>query len=256
MNAQPAASDVSASTGLALVPALTPAGDAPAQAHPLQSALRSRVDGALIRSFDIAVSAALLLFLAPVIVAAAIAVRLDSPGPSLFRCERVGFGGRRLKMLKFRKMRRDARGLALTADDDHRFTRIGGILAKFKLDEIPQLWNVLRGDMSLVGPRPEDGEFVALHHPDYEVILSVRPGVTGLSQIAFAEESRILDDEDPLSHYVKRILPQKVGMDRMYAEQRTFGFNLRILFWTTAAVVMRRQVAVHRGSGKMNLRRR
>lgn len=233
--------------------------------------LRAQVDAGLIRAFDIGVSLALLLLLLPVIVLAAIAVRFDSPGPSFFRAERVGFKGRRLRMLKFRKMRDDARGLALTAANDERFTRIGRVLAKFKIDEIPQLWNVLRGQMSLVGPRPETSEFVALHSPDYEIILSVRPGVTGLSQIAFAEESHVLDrlsqlglaegshtheDGQPVNHYVARILPQKVGMDSMYALERTLWLNLRILFWTTAAVIMRRQVAVHRGSGKMNLRRR
>jgi lipopolysaccharide/colanic/teichoic acid biosynthesis glycosyltransferase len=110
--------------------------------------------------------------------------------------------------------------------------------------------------MSLVGPRPESAEFVTLHAGDYGTILSVRPGITGLSQIAFAEESRILDDIDPVHHYVGQILPQKVALDVMYARERSFWLNVRILLWTAAAVVMRRQVAVHRASGKMNLRKR
>jgi lipopolysaccharide/colanic/teichoic acid biosynthesis glycosyltransferase len=110
--------------------------------------------------------------------------------------------------------------------------------------------------MSLVGPRPEDPGFVALHERDYARILAVRPGITGLAQLAFVEESRILDNGNPLDHYVGRILPQKVNLDVLYAERRSFAFNLRILLWTLAAVVMRKQVAVHRETGAMKLRRR
>jgi lipopolysaccharide/colanic/teichoic acid biosynthesis glycosyltransferase len=218
--------------------------------------LRERVDAALIRTLDAFVAAALLLILLPFIVLSALAVRLDSPGPAFFRVERMGWRGGRLRMLKFRKMWNDASGPALTMDDDERFTRIGPLLAKLKLDELPQLWHVLTGDMSLVGPRPESPEFAELHRGEYATILGVRPGITGLSQVAFAEESRILDDQNPVNHYVGAILPQKVGLDVMYAQERSFWLNVRILFWTAAAVVMRRQVAVHRDSGRMNLRKR
>jgi lipopolysaccharide/colanic/teichoic acid biosynthesis glycosyltransferase len=140
--------------------------------------------------------------------------------------------------------------------DDPRQTRIGRRLRRLSLDELPQLWHVLVGDMSLVGPRPEDPGFVALHASEYDTILDVRPGITGFSQLAFLEESRILDDDNPLDHYVGSILPQKVGLDMEYARSRSFRLNLRILRWTGAAVIMRRQVAVHRDTGKMNLRRR
>lgn len=216
----------------------------------------TRFDAFLIRLFDLAVSFTLLLVLSPIVALTALAIKLDSRGPVFYRARRVGHRGSELMMLKFRKMHHDATGLSLTMDDDQRFTGIGVLLAKLKIDEIPQLWNVLRGQMSLVGPRPESPEFVALHTDAYDGILFVRPGITGLSQIAFAEESRILDDEDPLGHYVERLLPQKVGMDRIYARERTLWLNVRILFWTTAAVLVRRQVAVHRNSGKMNLRKR
>jgi lipopolysaccharide/colanic/teichoic acid biosynthesis glycosyltransferase len=169
----------------------------------------------------------------------------------------VGYRGRPLRMLKFRKMHPDASsGPGITVDDDHRFTRVGVWLAKLKLDEIPQLWHVLRGEMSLVGPRPEDPRFVDRHADEYATILQVRPGITGLSQIAFAEEARILDDDSPLEHYLERILPQKLGLDRMYATGYTIWFDLRILFWTVMAVLARKPVAVHRDSGAMNLRRR
>jgi lipopolysaccharide/colanic/teichoic acid biosynthesis glycosyltransferase len=220
------------------------------------SSFRTHLSNALIRTLDIVVSLALLILLSPVILIAAIVIRLDSPGPAFFRVGRVGFRSAPLEMLKFRKMQDGASGPSLTMDDDHRFTRIGATLAKLKIDEIPQLWNVLMGEMSLVGPRPEDEQFVEMHEVLYRTILSVRPGITGLSQIAFAEESRILDDEDPIDHYVGRILPQKVLLDVIYAENRSLRLNLRILFWTTGAVILRRQVAVHRESGKMNLRRR
>jgi lipopolysaccharide/colanic/teichoic acid biosynthesis glycosyltransferase len=238
---------------------LVPSPDGTVAAAPLvvdRANFRQRFDAALIRTIDASVASILLLLLLPMIVIAAIAVRLDSPGPAFFRVDRVGLRGTRLRMLKFRKMHDDARGPALTMDDDERFTRLGPLLAKLKLDEIPQLWHVLTGEMSLVGPRPESAQFVELHEREYHSILDVPPGITGLSQIAFAEESRILDDDDPVQHYVGMILPQKVSLDLMYARDRSFWLNMRILLWTAAAVVMRRQVAVHRASGSMNLRKR
>jgi lipopolysaccharide/colanic/teichoic acid biosynthesis glycosyltransferase len=214
------------------------------------------VGAAAIRMFDIVVAALLLLVLLPLLVVVAIAVRIESPGPAFFRCERVGYRGRPLRMLKLRKMSDRALGVALTTGQDVRLTRLGRRLAKLKIDEIPQLLHVLRGTMSLVGPRPEVAEFVGLHRDSYEEILSVRPGITGLSQIAFAEECRILDPDDPVGHYVNRILPQKVGLDELYVSRRSVAFNTRILLWTAVAVVLRRPVAVHRDTGRMNLRKR
>lgn len=240
-----------------LSPVPSPNGTLAAQELVLEpSLLRRRVDAALIRVVDAFVATFLLLLLLPLIVSAAIAVRLDSPGPAFFRVNRIGWRGGHLRMLKLRKMHDDASGPALTLDDDERFTRLGPLLAKLKLDELPQLWHVLTGHMSLVGPRPESPEFVALHADDYKTILGVRPGITGLSQLAFADESRILYDDNPRDHYVGQILPQKVRLDVMYARERSFWLNLRILLWTAAAVVIRRPVAVHRESGRMNLRKR
>src|SRR3954447_10847704 len=211
---------------------------------------------ALKRSVDLVVSALLLALAVPVIAIVALAIKLDSRGPVFYAARRIGHRGRPLRMYKFRKMRHRAGGPKLTTDGDHRFTRVGEWLAKSKLDELPQLWNVLRGDMSLIGPRPEDPSFVALHAADFIEILRVRPGVTGLSQIAFAEESRILDGNDPTGHYLDRILPQKMGMDRLYATRYHLRLDLSILVWTLIAVLLRRQVAVHRETGHMNLRRR
>jgi lipopolysaccharide/colanic/teichoic acid biosynthesis glycosyltransferase len=208
------------------------------------------------RAVDITISAALLLLALPIILIVALAIKLDSRGPVFYAARRIGHRGRPLRMYKFRKMSHRASGPKLTTDGDHRFTRVGQWLAKSKLDELPQMWNVLRGDMSLIGPRPEDPSFVALHAADFVEILRVRPGITGLSQIAFAEESRILDDEDPTGHYLDRILPQKMGMDRLYAMRYHLRLDISILVWTLIAVLLRRQVAVHRETGRMNLRRR
>ena len=231
---------------------LPPAGLAEAA----RSSTRELLNGAAIRAFDFVVAFLLLAILLPLMVLVAIAVRVESAGPAFFRCDRVGHRGHRLRMLKIRKMCHHALGPALTTEEDVRFTRIGGLLTRLKIDEIPQLLHVVRGSMSLVGPRPEAPEFVDLHADDYDEILAVPPGITGLSQLAFCDERRILDPERPVDDYVSRILPQKVALDKMYANRRSLSFNLRILYWTAAAVVCRRPIAVHRNTGKMNIRRR
>ncbi len=208
------------------------------------------------RLVDIALSTMLLITLSLLLVVLALAVKLESRGPVLYRAERVGRHRREFPMLKFRKMAGGATGAALTAVDDPRFTRIGGFLADTKLDELPQLWNVLRGQMSFVGPRPEHPDFVEHERDAYEQILSVRPGITGLSQLAFARESAILDPNDRIGHYERAILPQKLALDGMYAERRSLRFDLRIMWWTAIAVVLRRSVAVDRRTAHLNVRRR
>ena len=232
----------------------TAAGDAAVREH--HDEARRRVNEVIKRSVDVAISASILFVLSPLIALVALMIVLESPGPVFYKAERVGRNGSRLRMLKFRKMRNDAKGNPLTLAQDARFTRVGKFLAKAKIDEVPQLWNVLKGEMSLIGPRPEDPSFVAERPEDYAAILRVRPGVTGLSQIAFAEESEILCKVDPMGHYRDRIFPQKIGLDKLYASHPSIRVDFWILFWTAAAVLMRRDVAVHRQSGKMNLRRR
>jgi lipopolysaccharide/colanic/teichoic acid biosynthesis glycosyltransferase len=208
------------------------------------------------RTFDVAVALLLLFAAGALLLLIALAVKLDSPGPVFHRVRRVGFRGRPLLMLKFRKMHQDAAGMPLTASADPRLTRVGTFLARTRLDELPQLWDVLRGRMSLVGPRPEDPEFVALHAASYERILSVRPGMTGLSQLAFADEHIILDQSDIIGDYVYRILPQKVGLDVLYSRAHDLGMDVRILGWTVAAMLMRTPVAVHRATAALSVRRR
>jgi lipopolysaccharide/colanic/teichoic acid biosynthesis glycosyltransferase len=225
----------------------------PPVAAPLPS---DRFDAFAKRAFDITASLLMLIALLPLILVVAVLVRLDSPGPAFFQVRRIGRHGRDLMMLKFRKMYDDASGIALTTHGDSRLTRIGAFLARSKLDELPQLWHVLRGDMSLVGPRPETVDFVAHHRDEYDEILSVRPGLVGFSQIAFLTEGRILNTHDPLHHYVNAILPQKVTLDLMYARRRTVWLDVKILSWSVVAVILRREVAVNRQTGRMNLRRR
>jgi lipopolysaccharide/colanic/teichoic acid biosynthesis glycosyltransferase len=232
----------------------------PARAGALEQALtpsrRAAIDAALKRALDVAVSLTVLLVLVPLLALVAIMVKLESPGPVLYRCRRPGLGGRDIDVLKFRKMRDGCGGGALTVGKDERFTRLGNLLASTRIDELPQLWNVLRGDMSVVGPRPEDPSFVALRRREFDDILQVRPGITGLSQLAFAREREVLAEGDPTTHYVTRILPQKLRLDTFYAVERTLAMDLRIALWTLVAVVLRKDVSVDRSTGRLALRRR
>lgn len=208
------------------------------------------------RAFDIAVSVVLLTAIALPLLLIALAIKLESPGPVFHRVRRVGYRGRPLLMLKFRKMHHDSVGIPLTAQHDPRLTRVGAFLTRTRLDELPQLWDVLRGRMSLVGPRPEDPSFVSLHDQTYAQILSVRPGVTGLSQLAFAEERTILDQANLVGDYIDRILPQKVELDLLYSAAYGIRMDLGVLGWTVVAILLGRQVAVHRATGTLSLRRR
>lgn len=214
------------------------------------------IDRAVKRVLDLVVAGSLLLLAAPLILMLAIAIKIDSRGPVFFRCCRIGSYGREFTMVKFRKMWDGAQGPLLTTAIDERLTRLGRFLAASKLDELPQLWNVIKGDMSLVGPRPEDPAFVDLEREKYGEILRVRPGITGLSQLAFARESEILDPADRVGHYISVIFPQKLALDTLYASRRSVRMDLGILVWTARAVVRRRDVAVNRASGRLSRRHR
>lgn len=219
-----------------------------------EATTRSALD-ARQRTLDIVLAGTALVLLLPVCALLALAISLESRGPVFYRCRRVGLGGREFWMLKFRKMRTGVTGAPLTAVDDERFTRIGNLLAKTKLDEIPQLLNVLAGSMSLVGPRPEDASFVAMRRTEYTAILRVKPGITGLSQIAFAREMEILDPENRVDDYLERVLPQKLLLDELYATRRSTLMYLRVFWWTFVAIGLGRDVAVSRATGSLNLRR-
>jgi lipopolysaccharide/colanic/teichoic acid biosynthesis glycosyltransferase len=211
---------------------------------------------ALKRTIDLVGATFLLVLLSPLLVTVAVAIWLDSGRPIFYRCRRVGTHGQELQMLKFRKMRQDASGPRLTTAHDPRFTRVGRLLARTKIDELPQLWHVVRGEMSLVGPRPEDPHYVGLHADAYEEILRVKPGITGLTQLAFADEANVLGSGNPNGAYLNRLLPQKVMLDRLYATARSNSMDLSILYWTLLAVGLRRPVSVHRATGGLSPRRR
>lgn len=191
------------------------------------------------RAFDLAAATAGVLLLLPLLAAIALWVRLDSPGPALFRQPRVGRGGQLFEILKFRTMaaRIDPQR-QLTVGRDPRITRAGHFLRKYKLDELPQLFNVIGGSMSLVGPRPEVPRYVACYPPELrDLVLSVKPGVTDLASILYKEESAILGKAaDPERAYIETILPTKLEYYVRYVRERSFWGDLRIIFLTLGAL--------------------
>jgi lipopolysaccharide/colanic/teichoic acid biosynthesis glycosyltransferase len=189
------------------------------------------------RATDIVLSSLLLVLTAPVWAIVAIAIKLDSPGPVLYHASRIGRNEEPFKMLKFRKMHDGAKGPALTLDNDERFTRMGRFLAHSKLDELPQLWNVLKGDMGLVGPRPEDARYVRAHHEAYRRVLAVRPGITGLSQIRYRSEFEHLVGDDFEAFYLSTLLPTKLAIDQYYVDHRSWRLDMKCLLWTAIAII-------------------
>jgi lipopolysaccharide/colanic/teichoic acid biosynthesis glycosyltransferase len=187
------------------------------------------------RTIDIAVAGTLLILLAPALVMVGILVRLDSPGPALFRQQRVGRNFRRFWIYKFRTMVAGAaaKGPAITVNADPRVTGVGTWLRRTKIDELPQLWNVLRGDMSLVGPRPELPKYVSRFAEEYRVLLKVRPGLTDPSSLKYVDEARWLAAaEDPEKLYVNRILPDKLTIARQYLTDSSLLSDLRLMTLT------------------------
>jgi lipopolysaccharide/colanic/teichoic acid biosynthesis glycosyltransferase len=190
--------------------------------------------------FDIAASLAGLMLLAPLFVLVALWIKLDSPGPVLFRQQRVGRHGAPFSIYKFRTMAAAAGAtLQLTVGRDSRITRAGQFLRRYKLDELPQLINVLQGAMSLVGPRPEVPRYVACYPPEVRaIVLSVAPGITDWASILYREESAILGRAaDPERAYRETILPAKLDYYVRYVRERSFWTDLRIIFRTLAAIV-------------------
>ncbi len=192
------------------------------------------------RLFDILAAGCGLLLLAPVLLAIALWIRLDSPGPALFRQRRVGRHGRLFDIYKFRTMAdRPDDGRQLTVGQDPRITRAGRFVRRTKLDELPQLLNVLEGTMSLVGPRPEVPRYVDRYPPAVrQTVLSVAPGITDLAAILFKDENDILGRaQDPERAYVETILPVKLEYYQRYVRERSFWLDLRIIFQTLAAIL-------------------
>jgi lipopolysaccharide/colanic/teichoic acid biosynthesis glycosyltransferase len=198
------------------------------------------------RLFDIGVSLLALVVLSPVAGAVAIAVRLSGRGPVLHRGTRTGLNGQPFILYKFRTMTAGAAlaGPGITSSTDVRITRVGKWLRTTKLDELPQLINVLRGEMSLVGPRPEDPRYVALYTPEQRRVLSLRPGIVSPAAIAYRHEEALLAGfADIESAYLDEVLPRKLAMDLEYIETQTFFGDLRILGRMMKALVERAERA-------------
>lgn len=187
------------------------------------------------RTLDLVAGSFGVLLVSPLLIIAAVAVKLDSRGPVLFRQQRMGRGMKPFNILKFRTMVVDAAqlGSSLTVGRDPRITRVGRLLRRTKLDELPQLFNVVTGDMSLVGPRPEVPQYVDLYREDFEQILAVRPGITGLASIKFRHEAELLAQaQNPEHEYITRVLPEKIVLAKEYLRRATLVFDLTLIVKT------------------------
>ncbi len=194
------------------------------------------------RTFDFLASLFGLLLLSPVILCIAVWVKCDSKGPIFYRQVRVGKDGREFKLLKFRSMRMgaDRAGLLTLGDRDPRITRSGFWLRKTKLDELPQLFNVLVGDMSLVGPRPEVPKYVALYTPEQREILSVRPGITDAASVEMRNEAELMAQQaDPEAYYVNVQIPMKIKLAKEYIAQQSFLSDLKLIVRTIGVMFKR-----------------
>ncbi len=200
------------------------------------------------RGFDVLVALIGLGCLALLLPFIALGIKLDSPGPVFFRGVRAGRDGVFFSILKFRTMVTDAalRGAGITQHNDARVTRVGKFLRRFKLDELPQLWNVLRGEMSLVGPRPEDPRYLQYYTPAQRALLSISPGVTGVASLAFRDEAQLLTGEDWERVYIEQVLPAKLDLELAYLQRRTFWTDVQVLMQTVLVLFGRRNWNVGR----------
>lgn len=190
------------------------------------------------RAFDILCSFLGLTVLSPVLLVLSVLVAVTSPGGVFFRQERIGKDGRPFRIFKFRSMRKDNAGLKITTGNDSRITPVGRFLRKSKIDELPQLINVLVGDMSFVGPRPEVADYVNLYTPYQRQVLLVRPGITGLASIRFRNENDLLTaSDDPNRTYVEQIMPRKIDLDLEYIPHASVFYDIKLIFQTFAVVI-------------------
>lgn len=200
------------------------------------------------RALDFTAAGLGLLVLSPVLLLVALVIKLTDGGPVFFRQERVGRGGRPFRMWKFRSMRVDNAGAKITVSGDSRITPIGRRLRASKLDELPQLWNVVRGDMSLVGPRPEVEEYVKLYTPEQRRVLDARPGITDPASFAFYDESALLARvADPHRYYVEHLMPEKIRINLEYADRRSMAGDLYLIVATVAKPLVKLDVFGHLG---------
>ena len=192
------------------------------------------------RIFDIVFSCLGLILLAPVLVVLALIIKLDSKGPILFIQPRVGFNNQDFNIFKFRtmQMESDKKGLLTLGNKDSRITKVGYFLRRYKIDEFPQLLNILLGDMSFVGPRPELRKYVNYYPKEDLVVLSVRPGITGLASIEFRNEVELLKAaKDPEAFFIESIIPKKLKLNKLYIEKSSFWFDLKLIIITIFRVL-------------------
>ena len=193
------------------------------------------------RLFDLGASFFGLILLTPIFVLSALWIMIDSKGPIFFRQERVGFQGITFRIHKFRTMVLDAekKGKQITVGADSRITTVGSFLRKYKLDEIPQLIDVLAGDMSLVGPRPEVSKYIDCYSDDEKFdVLSVKPGITDNASIEFRDENELLaSSKDPEATYISEVLPKKIALYRQYVRERSFFGDVAIIFKTIFLII-------------------
>jgi len=191
------------------------------------------------RTFDVLVSLVVLVLFFPVFLVVALLVKLTSPGPVLFLQQRVGIGGSVFQIAKFRSMQSDAaqQGPAITSGGDVRVTPFGRLLRFLKLDELPQFWNVLKGEMSLVGPRPEVPSYVRHYDARQREVLTLRPGITDLASIQYRREEHLLSQCDDVERYYKDvILPHKLELNLDYLKRESFSYDLSLLSRTLASI--------------------
>lgn len=193
------------------------------------------------RLLDFAGSLAGLVLTSPLLLLVALAVKATSRGPVFYRAQRIGRGGTSFTMYKFRSMAITGGGPAVTRSGDPRVTAVGRLLRTTKIDEIPQLLNVLRGEMSLVGPRPEDPRYVELYTEEQRAVLRVRPGMTGAAALEYSDEEALLTGPDWEHQYRNVIMPAKLGMELEYLRRQTWQSDLGILSRTLRAMIRHRQ---------------
>lgn len=187
------------------------------------------------RLFDIIFSFFGVIFLFPLFLIIAILIKISSKGPIIFKQERVGKNFKKFYLYKFRTMIIEAekKGSSITTANDPRITKIGKFLRKFKLDEFPQLINVLKGDISFVGPRPELEKFVEIYKDDYKEILKIKPGITDFAAISFKNENELIkDNENPEKYYIKEILPKKIELYKKYLNEMNIVLDIKLIIKT------------------------
>lgn len=194
----------------------------------------------MFRFFDILFSIIGLVLLSPLFTVLYFLIRIESQGGGFYSQERIGKNGKPFKLFKFRSMRigSDKKGLITIGEKDNRITKTGFILRKYKLDELPQLWNVFIGDMSLVGPRPEVKKYTDLYTEEQKQVLQVRPGITDWASIKYVDENKILgESKDPDDAYVNLIMPNKIKLNMVYIQHQTLGEYFKIIFTTFKEIV-------------------